>query len=48
MDVVSTRFEIGNPLRDINNLSVGDNIVTTISKAINDRGRWWLIVPGAM
>ena len=35
VDVVSTRFEIGNPLRDINNLSVGDNIVTMISREIS-------------
>ena len=48
MDVVSTRFEIGTPLRDINNLSVGENIVTTRIKERSKLGRGWLIVSCAI
>ena len=47
-DSVCAGFEIGTPLREINTLSVGENIVTMRSKERSKRGRGWSIVLGAM
>ena len=36
------------PLKELNNLSVGDNIVTMKTRESNECGRGWSIVSGTM
>ena len=47
-DAVCADLYIGFPVRDINTLSVGENIVTMMSKERSKHGRGGLIVSGAV